>query len=333
ETLDNAADALADFSYGDLPSFDPAKPWRSQMLQTLAPVAAKIPSAAFAIETAWLDLCGRSNGASVASLLAASDTVEGRTIEVNGVIERDELSRSEAVELAENLVDEGINRIKIKIGPPFSIDEDVQLLTDLRRRFGDKICIRLDANGGWSLGEAQRALDALCGFDIDYCEQPVSTADLPRFSHPTVPLAADESLRDLETTAELLGCESDDLEWYLAGESGLETDERNDGRSRACSVFVLKPMVSGGVLRCERLAAAASKQGIGVVVTHLFDGPVAHSACCEFAASLAPPPLPCGLAQHRFHDSWATKTPHIGRAMISSADRHGLGINLKSVPR
>ena len=60
--------------------------------------------------------------------------------------------------------------------------------------------LRVDANGAWTVDQAERAIRALDRYDLEYVEQPVATleemAQLRR--RVDVPLAADESVRTAE---------------------------------------------------------------------------------------------------------------------------------------
>jgi L-alanine-DL-glutamate epimerase-like enolase superfamily enzyme len=133
--------------------------------------------------------------------------------------------------------------------------------------------IRLDPNAAWTLDEARRRLAALGPVAPSFVEQPVAAGDLHRLGEHAVPWAADESLADPELAERLLS-------------------------ARGCAAFVLKPPVLGGLLRARALALRAAERGIGVVVTHFFDGPHAMAAACELALSLPARPLACGLAPH-----------------------------------
>ena len=102
-------------------------------------------------------------------------------------------------------------------------------------------------------------------------------ADLPGFllqNRALVPVALDESLQ---------------------GGDSLVTSLLEAG---VCQALVLKPMALGGILRCLHLARLAARHGVGVVVTHLFDGPVALAAATELALALPGRVLACGLDLH-----------------------------------
>src|SRR5262249_12610235 len=63
--------------------------------------------------------------------------------------------------------------------------------------------------------------------------------------------------------------------------------------------FVLKPVLLGGIARCIEIAGEAQKRGGEVIVTHYFDGPVAHAAVTQLAFALDPGRFAHGLGWHR----------------------------------
>ncbi len=60
---------------------------------------------------------------------------------------------------------------------------------------------------------------------------------------------------------------------------------------------MIKPAVHG-LLGAHALAGRARAAGKGVIVTHLFDGPVGTAAACELALALGETRYAAGLAPH-----------------------------------
>lgn len=87
----------------------------------------------------------------------------------------------------------GCDTAKVKVGD----DGDEARLEAVRAALGPNGKLRIDANGAWSLDEAERRLKAYARFELDYAEQPVATVEelaaLRR--RVDVRLAADESIR------------------------------------------------------------------------------------------------------------------------------------------
>ena len=132
--------------------------------------------------------------------------------------------------------------------------------------------VRIDANGGWSVDEAEAALRTLG--DLEYAEQPCrSVEELSELRRrlPDVLIAADESIRKA----------SDPLRVARAG---------------ACDVAVLKVAPLGGVQATLRIADQLAEHGIPVVISSAIDSVVGISAGLAAAAALPHLPYACGLA-------------------------------------
>ena len=92
-------------------------------------------------------------------------------------------------------------------------------------------------------------------------------------------------------------------------------------------MLVLKPTLLGGMCACLALARDAAARGLSVVVTHVFDGPVALAAAAELAAALPGRVLACGLDRHGGLAAWPdVAIPQLGPDYVASAGRPGLGL-------
>jgi L-alanine-DL-glutamate epimerase-like enolase superfamily enzyme len=78
-----------------------------------------------------------------------------------------------------------------------------------------------------------------------------------------VPIAADESVLDLDTTKRLIECD-------------------------AIDVLVLKPMAVGGLYPARAIATMARDHGIDIVVTTMLETPIGRRGALHLAASLGP---------------------------------------------
>lgn len=222
-------------------------------------LAAHLPGAArFALETALLDLLAQRSSSSGGAWHALLGREHPQPVEVSGLLD---LTKE---------TDFSRRRVwKLKIGA-LPLPEELARLRALRLAAGPGVALRLDANGAYRLDEAPAILAALAEVEPELIEEPVAGEALARLGRCAIPWAADESLRSHADA--LLGCE-------------------------ACDAVVLKPAVLG-FLGALRLAERATQAGKGVIVTHLFDGPVALSAAWQLARCLPAPPLPCGLDEH-----------------------------------
>lgn len=178
--------------------------------------------------------------------------------------------------------DRGIEHFKIKCGR----DDTTELrVIEEMCQSAPSVRLRLDANGAWSLERASRFIKQLPQERIDWVEDPTDDpsewALLKRAS--SVRLGVDEPLvfEDVETGSETL----------------------------VADVIVLKPMALGGFCRCVQWAARAKETDKLVAVSHLFDGPVAMSACIHLAFAVQSPEVAPGLGRHAALGSYGARVP------------------------
>jgi len=165
----------------------------------------------------------------------------------------------------------GCRTAKVKVAEGGqSLDADVARVEAVRDALGPGGRLRIDANGGWSVGEAVRAIGVLAAFDLEYVEQPVaSVEDLALVRRRVdVPIAADESIRRAADPARV----------------------RQLG---AADIAVLKVQPLGGVRACLRLA---EDLGMPVVVSSALESSVGIAAGVALAAALPDLSYACGLA-------------------------------------
>ena len=224
-----------------------------------------VPSARFAVETALLDLIAQREDVSLAALLRGGPAPH--LIRHAAVVHASDADA--AVTEAARLVARGIRTLKRKLrGRDFAAE--LAVLAALRTRLGESVELRVDANGAWSIEEARNRLAALASLGVALVEEPVAGRALCALGPVAVPWAADESLLDPTLAPHLLVQPS-------------------------CGALVLKPMLLGGLWQCLALADLADQYDRDVVVTHMFDGRIALSACEALAAALPRAPLACGL--------------------------------------
>src|SRR5690606_24968206 len=95
----------------------------------------------------------------------------------------------------------GCRTVKIKVADASqTLADDVARVAAVRDYLGPEGRIRRDANGGWTVDEAERAAHAVERYDIEYLEQPCASVDelaeiRDRISYMGVLVAADESVR------------------------------------------------------------------------------------------------------------------------------------------
>ncbi len=165
----------------------------------------------------------------------------------------------------------GCQTAKVKVADgPATLGEDIARVEAVRDALGPGGRIRVDANGGWDVTTAERALRELARYGLEYAEQPCATlgelAELRR--RVDVPVAADESIRRAE----------DPLAVRAAG---------------AADIVVLKAQPLGGV---RAALAVAETCGLPVVVSSAVETSVGLAAGAALAAALPDLPYACGLA-------------------------------------
>ncbi|TDB86535.1 mandelate racemase [Micromonospora fluostatini] len=84
-------------------------------------------------------------------------------------------------QLAEWVHEQGIPRVKIKIGESCgtAVERDVARMTAARRTIGDGAELFVDANGAYQRKQAVRVAHAVVDLDVRWYEEPVSSDDLP----------------------------------------------------------------------------------------------------------------------------------------------------------
>lgn len=167
----------------------------------------------------------------------------------------------------------GCTTAKVKVAERGqTLADDIARLEAVRDALGPGGLIRVDANGGWDLDEAVRAIVLLerAAGGLEYAEQPcASVEELAAVRRRVdVPIAADESIRRAEDP-------------YLVRD--LE----------AADIAVLKVQPLGGVRACLRIAEDI---GLPVVVSSAVESSVGIAAGVALAAALPNLEHACGLA-------------------------------------
>jgi O-succinylbenzoate synthase len=168
----------------------------------------------------------------------------------------------------------GCRTVKIKVAEAGQVlADDVARVAEARAILGPEGRIRVDANGGWNVDEAEHAIHAFAEYDLEYVEQPCASveelADVrKRVKYMGIPIAADESVRKAE----------DPLAVATAG---------------AADILVIKAQPLGGITAALDIVAAA---GLPVVVSSALDTSVGISMGLHLAAAIPGLEYDCGLA-------------------------------------
>jgi len=149
----------------------------------------------------------------------------------------------QTLEEAREFIGAGFRILKVKLGA--GIKEDVERLVALRKTFGQKIMIRVDANQGWSLSETIQFFETTKELNIELVEQPVKANEI--FSLLEIPehfrdkIAADESLKDSSDARDL------------------------SVHNRPAGIFNIKLMKCGGITEALKIAKYAQSSSIDLM--------------------------------------------------------------------
>ena len=214
-----------------------------------------------ALDGALLDLRGQVEGRSVAAILGA----QRADVAVNGLLAlgNDTVERDAAA--AASLVAAGYRTIKLK--RPFDGRGIEASLGAVRDAVGPRVALRLDLNGELDESEAIEWLRTLASLDLEYVEQPIAPAGgvaaLARVRRAIpMPLAADESVADLDAASSLLAAE-------------------------ACDVLVIKPSRVGGPRVAVAIAHVAEQAGVGATISTLYESGIGLTTALHVAAALS----------------------------------------------
>ena len=191
---------------------------------------------------------------------------------------------------------DGCRTAKVKVAERGQrLADDVARVRAVREAMGPEGRIRVDANGGWNVDEAEHAIHALAEFDLEYAEQPCASvpelAELRRrVAYMGIPIAADESVRKA-------------------------ADPLAVARAGAADLLVIKAQPLGGVRRALAIVAEA---GLPAVVSSALDTGVGLAQGAALAASLPELDHDCGLGTASlFADDVADARPAGGTVSVA----------------
>jgi L-alanine-DL-glutamate epimerase-like enolase superfamily enzyme len=247
-----------------------------------------LPQALAAIDIALWDLAGKRAGRPVCELLSDSTP---QTIAVNASVAAQ--TPEEAARAAAEAVAAGYSCVKLKVG----FADDVARVAAVRAAIGPEPSLRLDANGAWSVAQAQQMISALSIHGLELIEEPVRGLDETRElrERVAVRIAIDE-------TAAIPGALT----------------------ARVADAVCLKISRCGGIAGLLAAAALVRASGAEVYVASTYDGPRGIAAALHAAAALAPLP-PCGLATLELF-SEVPPALRVVRGEIAVPDGPGLGV-------
>jgi len=152
----------------------------------------------------------------------------------------------------------GFRKIKIKVGQDPDLDR--ARLAAIRKAVGDGCGISIDANQGWTVPQAIRALRSMEEFRVDFVEQPVAAWDLAGLREvrrrSPIPVMADEALFSPHDAINLV-------------------------RAGACDYFNIKLMKCGGVRNALKIAHIAEAANVRSMVGCMLETRLALTAAAH----------------------------------------------------
>jgi L-alanine-DL-glutamate epimerase-like enolase superfamily enzyme len=218
-----------------------------------------LPQALAAIDIALWDLAGKRAGRPVCDLLSETPAA---AIAVNASVAAEMPPR--AARAAADAVADGYSCVKLKVG----VEGDLERVAAVREAIGPGPSLRLDANGAWSVREAEHMLARLGAYGLELVEEPVRGLEQTRELRARIPLRI-----AIDETAAMPGALT----------------------ARVADAVCLKISRCGGIGPLLAAAALVRSSGAEVYLASTYDGPRGIAAALHAAAALAPLPA-CGLA-------------------------------------
>lgn len=214
---------------------------------------AGFPFTKAAIEMAVWDALGKSCGVSVGALLGGPlRTSVLSKFSISGV------APDQAAMIAKQAWEAGFRKFKLKVGT--GLKNDLKRVAAVRRILGEEVSLGVDANGGWSLGEARRAQPFLEEMRVAVIEQPLQKGNLHETAllraHSRIPILLDESIwnaKDVALVARI-------------------------GAADAVNVYVGK---AGGILGALEAVQVAEASGIGATMGSNQEMGIGHAAILQ----------------------------------------------------
>ena len=227
---------------------------RQQIEQVL--IKAQIPSAAkAAIDTALHDWMGKRAGLPLWQIWGLDRSVIKPISVTIGIS-----SPQDARKRVRNWLEfTDVKMLKVKLGSPDGIEADRKML-DAVREEAPTPDLYVDANGGWSLEDAQQMSFILADMGVKYIEQPLirgqeqNLVELKKLS--PIPIFVDESCFTSADIPHLAEC-ADGVNIKLMKSGGLAEAMRMINTARSCGLQVMFGCYSDSTLANTALAQLA----------------------------------------------------------------------------
>ncbi len=220
----------------------------------------EFPSVKFGLETALLDL---KNGGR--RIIYQNFYAIGRQgIPINGLVWMDDIEAMKEETLKQ--MAKGYDCIKLKIGA-LDFDDECRLLAFIRKQNGgEKLILRVDANGNFANDDAMHKLKELKKFYLHSIEQPIKKGQPELMAElcakTPVPIALDEELTGIYHEKDMQKLLSTIQPQFL----------------------VLKPNLLGGFVQTDIWIKQAQKNNAGWWITSALESNIGLNAIAQYAA-------------------------------------------------
>jgi L-Ala-D/L-Glu epimerase len=228
----------------------------TRIVEAMDAFAPGSPGIKAAFEMAVWDICGKIAGLPVHALLGT----------YRDSFETDQTAYlatpTEMADKVAGIVKRGFKNVKIKLGE--TPEADIERVRVVRQAIGPNVALRVDANQGWAVGDAVRALRGVDQYKVQFCEQPVPHWDWAGLKHVRenvpVPIMADESVHTPHDAI-----------------TGLRQD--------AMDMINIKLMKTGGILQAVRLAGIAAAANLPCMLGSMSESRLALTAAAHVIMS------------------------------------------------
>ncbi|MDQ7036005.1 MAG: mandelate racemase/muconate lactonizing enzyme family protein [Anaerolineae bacterium] len=277
-----------------------------------------------AVEIALWDIMGKHYGAPLYHLLGGKTRDEIPTYNTCigfGDVQDYQAWHDDAGKLAQSLLDDGIQAMKIWSFDPFSertfgqrishadVEKGLIPVKQIRDAVGNAMEIGMECHFRWNRVSMERIARALEPYDILFLEDvlpPVYPDEIKALSQ--------------KTTIPIIGSELLITRWQL----------REWLEKHVSQIVMTDPVWNGGIAETRKIANLAETFGVPLVL-HNVAGPICHAACMHLGAHI--PNLYYVESVRAFYKSYfnvlSDFVPTVSDGYLDIPDKPGLGVNLR----
>ncbi len=252
ETADTVLQDVCDTIDSALRGRDPLR--IALLLEELRPNLKGHPSSEACVDMALHDILGKVCGLPLWKLLGGYRPCIKTSITV-GILPVDR-----TIERVLSYMRSGFTAVKLKGG--LNVEEDIERVLRVRKKAGDELELRFDANQGYSKEQAMQFIHKTECARIELLEQPTPRDELPLLGAVTheaaIPIMADESIMSLRDAFRL-------------------------ARGELVDMVNIKIMKAGGIYEALMINAVARSAGLEVMVGCMDECELAIAAGLHFA--------------------------------------------------